>query len=138
MSLYNSLLEMVMVDEASWLDKVTLGFKIKPHQNLDETLKKHEYPGFLKVCKEAKDIEVVHYLRQDINIGLNDIKSIRDRIDKINKLGDDHPQVKNYVKGIKSKYIDKGITVKDCDLTIDWFETVCRKALNERAKELRS
>lgn len=124
MSLYDSLLEMVIVDEASWLYKATLGFKIKPHQNLDETLKKHEYPGFLKLCKEAKDIEVVHYLRQDISVGISTIKKIRERINN----GDSRVK----------KFTDKGITVKDCDLTIDWFETVCRKALNERAKELRS
>lgn len=136
MALWDSLMEMV-IDESSTLHRATFGFRIKNRQNLDVTLKKHSYMGYMDFLKTIKDLDDINYMRQDINITINTIKTIRDRIEKINRLGENDPAVRNYVKNIKSKYIDKGITVKDCDQTIEWFETDCRKALNDRAKELR-
>jgi len=137
MSLYDSLMEMVLDESSTFYKAFVLSSKAKPHQNLDETLKKHSYPGYIAMYPHCKDMDDIDDLRKDINIGISTIKTVRNRIEKINKLGEDDPAVKGYVKGIKSMYIDKGITVKDCDETIKWFETVARQELNKRAKEIR-
>ena len=119
-----------------YLNQVAMGFKIKPHQNLDETLKKHEYPGYLNLVKSCKKVEDLEYLRKDLN--LNTFNIIKDRIEAVNKYGVDAPETKRFGKNIKKMYIDKGITVKDCDATIKWFKDVVRPAITARIKELKN
>jgi hypothetical protein len=43
----------------------------------------------------------------------------------------------NIEVGKAKTYIKKGITVKDVDLTMDWFRDVARPKLNEKAQELK-
>jgi hypothetical protein len=99
-----------------------MGFKIHPHQNLDVTLKKHEYPGFINFIKKQKNIEDLNYIGRDINTGINTIKKIIEKMEN----------------GKDTKYSSKGITVKDCQLTIEWFQNVTKKAVSNRKKELKN
>lgn len=119
MSLYNSLMEMVL-DESSTLNRATFGFKIHPHQNIDKTLKKHEYPGLLKFYSTIKDMDDIKYMRNDLNSAINYCKKCKEG---------KYPKAKEFAK--------KGITDKDYDATIKWYETVARKALNDRAEEIK-
>lgn len=121
--------------ESSTLKKATFGFKIKPHQNLDETFKKHKYEGYLNFCKSLKDIDDLKYMRQDANSGFSTWRKIGERIDLCK--GGKNDKNKGYYDDIKKKYIDKGITKKDIELTIDWFKNVVIPAINERIKELK-
>ena len=118
-----------------FLSQVTMGAKIKPHQDLPETFKKHEYPGYLNYIKSCKKVEDLEYLRKDVTSGLHTFRTIRDRISKCQN--GETTENKNYYKGIKKKYIDKGITVKDCDATIKWFNDVVKPAITARIKELK-
>lgn len=124
-----------VIDESSNWHKIKLAASIKPHQTADETLKKHSYPGYLALINRLDNLDDCYYIRQDMNIGT--YKTIRDRIEKCNKLGNCQT-TKNYYKGIMDKYISKGITVKDCDATIKWFDTVCKPALSAKIKELKT
>lgn len=103
------------------LNRITMGAKIHPHQNLDETLKKHEYPGLLNFANKQKDIDDLKYLRSDANSGLRTIDKIKKAIQE---------------KDEKNKYVKLGITVRDCDLTIKWFKNTYIPAINKRLKEL--
>ena len=119
----------------NYFDRVVVGFKIKPHQNLDETFKKHEYPGYLNYIKNCKKLDVLEDFRKDNNVGTNQMKTIRDRISKCQN--GETSENKRYYKGIKKMYIDKGVTVKDCDATIKWFNDVVKPAITARIKELK-
>jgi hypothetical protein len=110
-----------VLDEGK-IGRIFMGLKIHPHQNLDVTLKKHEYPGFINFIKKQKDIEDLNYIARDINTGINTIKKI------IEKMENDKD----------TKYSSKGITVKDCQLTIEWFQNVAKKAVSNRKKELKN
>lgn len=116
-------------------NKALIGFKIKPHQNIDETFKKHFYQGYLDFIKNKADISDIDYLRKDYQQGLATFKRIKERIEKVEKLGD-CSETSKYYKGIKSKYIDKGITSKDVEATIKWYTNNIPKALNDRKAEL--
>ena len=145
MSLYDELLESVIYEDKTEdyierlqlteSNKVIMGFKIHPHQNLDETLKKHSYEGYLNFIKNKADLSDIEYIRKDYQLGLNTMKKIRNRMDLINKEGLSN-NTKKYYKGIKSKYIDKGITINDIDSTIKWYENNIPNALSVRKKEL--
>lgn len=132
MSIYG---DNIFILNENYFDRVFVGFKIKPHQNLDETLKKHEYPGYLNYINNCTKLDVLEDFRQDNNIGTEQIKKIRDRISKCQN--GETKENKNYYKGIKKMYIDKGITVKDCDLTIKWFNDIVKPAINAKIKELK-
>lgn len=116
-------------------NKVLMGFRIKPQQNIDETFKKHSYQGYLDFIKNKADLSDIDYLRKDYQQGLATFKRIKERIEKVEKLGD-CKETSGYYKGIKSKYIDKGITSKDVEATIKWFNDNIPKALNDRKAEL--
>ena len=120
-----------------FLSQLTMGAKIKPHQDLPETFKKHEYPGYLNYIKSCNKVEDLEYLRKDVTSALHTFRTIRDRIDKVNKYGVGLPETRAYYAAIKKKYIDKGITVKDCDATIKWFTDVVKPAITAKIKELK-
>jgi hypothetical protein len=126
----------IVLDESSNWHKILLATKVKPRQELDETYKKHSHPGYLNMIKSLKDLDDVNYIRKDIGVWDYNSKKIKERLEKCYKLGD-CAETKNYYKFIKKKYIDKGITVKDVEATNKWFNEVARKALNDRAKELK-
>lgn len=111
-----------IITEGFW-NQAVMGYKIHPHQNLEETLKKHEYPGILNFAKKQKDIGDLKYLRQDAYIGIKTVEKIKIKIQD---------------NDTKNKYVKAGITIKDCDLTIKWFKEVYIKAINDKIKELKS
>jgi hypothetical protein len=111
-----------IVNESSNFHKMFL--QPKPHMNIYQILKSHKYPGFLNLVNKVKEVDDLQYLRSDVHIGLNTYKTIRERLAKKD------PRVDKYVK--------KGITVKDCDLTIKWFKEVVLPAISARIKELKS
>lgn len=130
----NHIEESSIMNEGFW-NQLSMGIKIKPHQTLDVTLKKHSYEGFLNLIRSTKKVEDLKYLRNDVHICINTIKTISARIDKCNKLGE-CKETASYYKGIKKMYIDKGITAEDCNKTILWFKEVCIKEINQKIKSL--
>jgi len=135
MSLYDSLMEMVLDESSNW-HKILLATKVNPKQEMHETLKKHSHPGYINMMKSLKDEDDIKYIRQDMNTWFNTLKTTRTRLENCYKLGD-CAKTEKYYKFFKKKYIDNGIIVKDIDETYKWFDTVARKALNDRAKEIR-
>lgn len=121
--------------EEGFLNQLTMGLQIKPHQDLATSLKKHEYPGFLNLIKKTNNIDDLKYLRNDINTGISMINRITERITKCNKLGEVN-ETKSYYKGINKKYISKGITEKDCEKYVKWLKEVCKPEITKRIKEL--
>jgi hypothetical protein len=104
------------------LNRATMGLRIKPHQNLDETLKKHEYSGLLNFALKQKNIDDLRYLRADAYVGIKQIEKVKKAIQE---------------KNINNKYVKEGnIKIKDCDLTIKWFKNKYIPAISERIKEL--
>jgi hypothetical protein len=135
---YNKMIneEIDNYNESSTLNRATFGFKVYPHQTLVETIKKHEYPGYLNFIKKCKNKSDLQYLRKDAYQGINTISKIRERIKTIEDEGQS-ARTKNYYRAIKSKYIDKGIKVRDCDLTIEWYENVVLEEITNQLKKLK-
>ena len=83
-------------------------------------IKKHEYPGYIKFIKAwIRDSEDIQYIENDINFCINYCKKCKEGKNR---------EIKELA--------EKGITDKDYDATIKWYETVARKALNDKAKEI--
>ena len=120
-----------------FINQTFMGLKIHPHQNIDETFKKHKYEGYLNLINRTKKVNGLEYIRKDIYLGISQFKKIGERIEKCSRLGE-CDETKNYYNGIKKKYLDKGITTKDVELTIKWFREVALKTLNERIKKIKS
>ena len=110
------------LDESSNFHKMLL--QPKPNMNIYQILKSNKYPGFLNLVNKVKEVDDLQYLRSDVHIALNTYKTIRDR------LAVKDPRVDKYVK--------KGITAEDCDLTIKWFKDVVLPTITARIKELKS
>jgi hypothetical protein len=120
-----------------FLNRVTLGLKIKPHMDTHEILKKHSYPGFVDAINKTNDIEDLKYLKKDCNYACNEeFKKIKDRIAKCKKLGK-CKETQNYYDGIYRMYINKGVTEKDCEATIKWYKEKVIPLINNRIKEVR-
>lgn len=127
---------MQSINEYGQFQKATLGFKIKPHKNLEQILKDHKYEGILNLAKTTNKLGDLEYLRKDYQSGKTLFKTLIVRIDKVNKLGL-CKETKPYYKSIKKLYIDNGITVKDVEATLKWYEDNYVPVLNQRIKELR-
>ena len=133
---YNSM------NESSFVSKLTLQSKITKINKKNGTnikclvdlLKHHGNPGLEIYVKKSTDKEEIRYIRADTATIKPTLNKIRDRIDLINKKGNCKETSKFY-KGIKSMYIDKGVTVRDVDKTIEWYESFM-KLINNRLKEL--
>lgn len=119
------------------INQITMGLKIKPHLNIEQIFKSHKYPGLLNLVEETNSLDDLLYLRSDYHTGLRQFETIKTRIDMCEKLGD-CDKTKNFYKGIKKKYLDKGITVKDVDSTIKWYQEVYYPKLSEKIKNIRS
>lgn len=116
------------------VSQIFLVRKIKPKMEITDAYKKHSYPGLLNMVKNTDNINDLKYLLKDITVTNNQVKIIAERIDKCNKLGN-CTETKNYYKGIKSKYIDKGVTSKDMEAYREWLNDVYRKAIQDKIKE---
>lgn len=116
------------------VSQIFLVRKIKPKMEITDAYKKHSYPGLLNMVKNTDNINDLKYLLKDITVTNNQVKIIAERIDKCNKLGN-CAETKNYYKGIKNKYIDKGVTGKDMEAYREWLNDVYKKAIQDKIKE---
>ena len=130
--------------ESNYLSKLALPYKIKKINkkegvtinDVSDFIKNGGVnPGYRTVVKNSKDIEELQYLRTDIRTTIPVLTKIKERIKKCKELGETK-ETKNYYKGIKKLYIDKGITEKDVEKALNGVnETI--DMINERIKELR-
>lgn len=101
-----------------------------------ELIKNHGNPSADKVIMKEKDISDISYVRRDNNSAITQIRTIGDRIDKCKQLGN-CKETHGYYENIKKNYIDKGLTKKDCDLTIAALKK-SNAMYTERIKQLRA
>lgn len=101
-----------------------------------ELIKNHGNPSVDKVIMKEKDISDISYVRRDNNSAITQIRTIGDRIDKCKQLGD-CKETHGYYENIKKNYINKGLTKKDCDLTIAGLKK-SNAMYTERIKQLRA
>lgn len=100
-------------------------------------IKNHGNPGYDRVIEECDNTDELKILRSDNNISISQLKTIRSRIDICKDLKETDNDLPVYYKGVKKMYIDKGVTVKDCDLTIESFKKT-NTLISKRIKELKS
>lgn len=110
------------------------GVKINDMTSL---IKNHGNPGYDRVIEECDNIDDLKILRDDNNVSISQLKTIRSRIDICKNLKETDNDLPVYYKGVKKMYIDKGVTVKDCDLTIESFKKT-NTLISKRIKELKS
>lgn len=116
--------------------QATMIYRIHPKKSIDQILKTHKYEGLLNMATKLTKEEDVYYLIKDSRTGIKQFTTIMERIEKCNKLGD-CKETHNYYKYIKKNFIDRGITVKDAELTIKWYTEVYNPALKARLKEIK-
>ena len=110
--------------------RVFLSVHVNPKQELHETLKKHEHPGYLNMINSRKYISDLKYVRQDLNTFLNLLTNLK-RIYSEYKKG-------NYQDNKICKQLDEnGVEIKDFDPTIKYCKTTVRDAITKRIKELK-
>ena len=124
------------LNESSTLHRATFGLKIKPHQDLVTSFKLHRYQGYLDFINSLDDPDDLKYMRQDINMGLNQFDLIAERIDKCQKLGL-CKETKKYYDGIYKMYISKGVTSKDVMAYKKFLTNECAPAVAKRLKEIK-
>ena len=135
--------DLIDIEESSFLSKLMLPFKIRKY-NSEEGVSindisdfiKHGYnPGFRKLIDKSTDIDELIYLRNDHRTLIPQLVTIKERIKLCKELGETN-KTKNYYKGIKKIYIDKGITEKQVQKSIDeCYITI--DIINKRIKELK-
>ena len=91
------------------------------------------HPWLLDIVKKAKDMDRINYLRDDANKGKSQLKKLAKNVEDVQN---GTPSKYVNVKYIQKK-IDKGLTVKKINDHIKWMDTIYKKALNDRAKEIR-
>lgn len=131
------------MNESSFMSKLTLKSKIGKYNrangtdvhNMTDLIKHHKNYGLEVYVKKSKDIEELKYIRDDTRQIKPILTKIRNRIDLINQKGE-CKETKNYYKGIKKLYLDKGIKLSDVDKTIEWYEEFM-KLISDRIKELK-
>lgn len=116
--------------------QATIIYRIHPKKSIDQILKTHKYEGLLNMATKLTKEEDVRYLIRDSRIGNKQFTTIMERIEKCNKLGD-CKETHNYYKYIQKNFIDRGITVKDVELTVKWYTEVYDPALKARLKEIK-
>lgn len=132
------------INESSYLSKLSLPFKIKKYgkeegfvvKEIADLLKKHYNPGVRKLIEKSTDIDELQYIKKDTRTLIPTINKIKERIKLCKDLGETS-KTSSYYKYIKKHYIDKGITEKDCDMTIDEIHNQ-EKIINNRIKELKN
>jgi hypothetical protein len=115
------------------LSNASIAFKIKPKQNLDESFKKHSYPGLLNFVNTCKSIDNLKYMQKDYSVLKNQLNTILKRIKAV-EAGKGDPK---WESGIRKLYMDKGITSKDVQAYIDWCANTYYKAISARIAELK-
>lgn len=118
-----------------YINQLLMPFKAGGSTALWKVFKDHKYEGYLKIIDSCKDESDIRYLQQDMSIGKRQFKVIRERIQ--NCQHGKNAENATYYDNINKLYMSHGVTPKDVDLTNEWYDTVARKRLNEKAKEIR-
>lgn len=126
---------MLLNEGMAW--KLTAVIKKGGFKDFAKILKNHQYPELMKLINSAKSVEDLQYLKKDAYMGINQAKQVKQRIELVKKKGDCE-ETHNFYKGINKKYIDKGVTSKDCDLYIEWIRNTYIPAINNKIKELKN
>ena len=100
-------------------------------------LKEHKNQGFENIVNKTNNLDELLYLRQDLNIGLSQMKKIKERIHNCEKYGECE-MTKKYYKNIEKMYLSHGVTEKDVDLYIKWIENEMKPLKRRCARFLRS
>ena len=139
------LLESFEYIEEGYLNQLFMSVPIKaynaknktPINNMGDLLKYHKNPGLVNYVKNCKKIEDLRYIKKDSgsHMIIPQIKVIKERISLCKELGE-CDKTKSYYKGIKKLYLDRGITEKDCDATIEWCKEL-DKLIADKIAELK-
>lgn len=121
-----------------YLNQVFMGLYDFPNRETDtaKIIKAHKYDWYLRLIDHTNDLNDLLYIRKDLNYGMQYYDLLEERIELCTRYGD-CPKTHKYYKGIKKKFIDKGVTPKDCQLIKKWFEDEARPVLNQKIKEAR-
>ena len=92
-----------------------------PINNMSDLIKYHKNPGLINYVNKCDNIDDLKYIKEDTNTITPSVKIIKERITLCKQMGD-CSKTASYYKFIKRKYIDAGITEKDCDATIQWVK----------------
>lgn len=128
------------IHESSYVSKLLISSKIKKYNKKNDTnikgmydlLKHHSNPGLDHYIQRSNDVNELNYIKADTKTVLPTLNKIKDRMELIEKYGE-CKQTQSYYKGLKNMYIDKGITVKDVELTIEGINHTI-DLINERIK----
>ena len=115
------------------INNAMIAFKIKPKQKLEESFKKHNYPGLLNFVNTCKSIDQLKYIRKDTASTKSSLNTILKRVKSVED-GKGDPKWEN---NIKKLYINKGITSKDVQAYIDWLYGPFNKAISDRIETLK-
>lgn len=105
-----------------------------PNCDLDTGEYDKLHPWLLSLANNAKDMDRINYLRADANTAKQQLQKLAKNVEDVQN---GTPSRYISVRAIQKK-IDKGLTVKKINDHIKWLDTVYRKALNDRAKEIRN
>lgn len=118
-----------------YFNQVMMGLDSRNRQDIITTFKTHKNEKYVRAIRTVKKTEDLEYLRRDNASGLTLFKKIYTRMKKIEQVGL-CDETRKYYKGIKL-YMDKGVTSKDVEATIKWWESTIPKEFSNKAKELR-
>lgn len=133
----------ILLDESTFASKLTIQSKVKSYNkkrgikinNTSDLIKNHGNPGLNDYINNSKDIEELNYIKRDTRTVFKTLETIKERIKLCKQLGESQ-KTKNYYKGIKRLYLDKGITERDVQQTIDNLNKTIN-LINEKIKKLK-
>ena len=118
--------------EEGFLKKATLGFKINSGVDIAEVYKAHKHQKLLDYVTKCNDKEALEYIKKDTANATSQFKTISDRIAQVEK---DPNLNNNWSKGIKKKYVDKGVKASDIAKYQEWIKGTLVPAINKKLKE---
>lgn len=127
-----------------YLNQLSMGLKVSKYNKkantkingYDDLIKNHGVnPGYIELVKRSNNVEDLQYIRRDNSTAKSQILKIKDRIVECKKV-DPKGEVPSYYKFIKERFIDKGITEKDCDKAIEGINNT-NKLISDRIKEVK-
>lgn len=127
--------------EEGALNKITMSIPVKKYNkskgvtinNTADLIYYHKNPGIEHLVEITSNADDLSYIRKDTRTIIGTLKKIRERI-PLCKNGET-PKNKNYYKGIKKMYLDRGLKEKDVDLTLTWVDDICKK-ITQKIKSL--
>ena len=139
---FNLLLQDENIEESSTLSKLTLQTRIRKNNakkgvsinSVADLIKNHSNPGLAELVNKSKDVDELRYIKKDTQTIFGTLNKIKERITLCRQQGETN-KTKSYYKNIKKMYIDKGITEKDVEKTIENMKKLIED-INKRIKEL--